>query len=112
MLGSHGWPARRQRHSGDFSAQRLQCSLRASFIHVNQGLRFELKEPHELRGGSVKPSSALLHIKIERAEAIQRFGKQTWESLMSQSNADFLRSQPRTPERADTTTTAGFHVRS
>jgi hypothetical protein len=101
-----------ERNSTDFSAQRLQCSLRASFIHISQGLRFELKEPHELRGGSAKLLGALLHIKIKRAQAIECFGKQARKILMSPSNADLLRAQPRTPKRADTSTTARFQLRS
>jgi hypothetical protein len=103
------------REAAEFSwllTQGLLFSRRPPFIHVNQGFRFELKEPHELRGGSAKLSSALLHIKIKRAEAIQCLGKQIWEIVMSPSNADLLCAQPRTPERADTTTTAGFHVGS
>src|SRR5262245_18421197 len=50
-------------HSTDFSAQRLQLSSRASFTHANQGFPFELNEPYELRRGSFKLMSALLHIK-------------------------------------------------
>jgi hypothetical protein len=96
-IGALNYEMGELREAAEFSwllTQGLLFSRRPPFIHVNQGFRFELKEPHELRGGSAKLSSALLHIKIKRAEAIQCLGKQIWEILMSPSNVDLLCAQP------------------
>jgi hypothetical protein len=112
-LGPHYREAPASLPSGrDKLAQRLQFAIRASFIHIHQGLGFKLEQPYELRGRSAQLVSALPHIKTKHEKTIQSLRKQAWEIFMTKCNANSLRAKPRTPERAGTTTTSSFQVRS